>query len=962
MKSARRILIHSALSCILAALASTTVAASAQSPISFTPGPQVTLYPGLISTVAGGGTATPTNGAPATGVAINPLFATTDQNGNLYYADTNACVVYEISNGTISAIAGTGTCGYNGDNVLATQADIYPFLSNVAVDTLGNVYIADAYNSIIRKVTAATGMITTVAGTITVNSGVVQRNFGSTGDNGPANLAQLSRPRGVSVDATGNLYIADTGNGEIRLVSASTGIITTVAGNGGPPPASGDGGLATLAQIGSVRAVAFDSAGNYYIPDINSCVIRKVSATTQIISLYAGNYHCGFSGDNGPATAAQLELPNSGTFDAAGNLYIADTFNAIIRKVNAATGIITTYAGIYNPLVNSSGNSVTNLPAAGDNGAADKAYFGQTYGIAIDPAGNLYVNDSFPGAIRKITPTAFPLAFPTITVGATSPAQTVTVANTGNLPLVFSGIAVSANFVQQPTGGSECSSATPLQPAQECSLHIAYAPSQAGIPLSGTVTLTDNANAQSASPQVIALTGAPALSMTSLTFTPVASATYGMPGTITVSVSSGGAPVTAGSVLFTAPGLQLGTATVNSSGTASLTTPYLPAGSYSVTAAFQASGNYAASSVQIPVSIAPAPLTVTAAAVTRPYGAANPTLSAVITGAVNNDSLTAVVTTPATSTSSPGTYAIIPSVTGAHLADYTVTPVNALLTVNKAAVLAAISSSAPNANLGSAITFTASFAPVTVIMGSNTYVSTGTPTGAVQFLNGATVLATVPLTAGTASYTASGLAAGSYSISAVYGGDANFSGATTPVLAQQVTAPGLTLTANPASLTIAAGQSGSATLSLATAGGLNGAIALACTGLPQNATCTFSPASLTATGSNTPLTTQLTIATSAQTASERPFHSPFHPTGETEIATLAGLLLLCGIGRRTRTLGRGIKLFSLFALAAALMSTTGCGGSSPKTSAAPSTSTVTVTASSGAVASQTATLSVTITH
>ncbi len=790
MKSALRTLMHSALSCTLAALAVPTVAAFAQSPISFTPGPQVTLYPGLISTVAGGGTASPTNGASATSVDIGALFITMDQNGNQYYADTNACVVYEISHGTISAIAGNGICGLSGDTGPATQAEIHPFLSNVAVDTLGNVYIADTLNHLIRKVTVSTGIITTVAGTITVNpSGPAQGSFGFSGDNGPATQAQLWRPYGVSVDPAGNLYIADTDNGRIRMVTASTGIITTVAGTGNQFAVSGDGGPATQAQIGSVRAVYFDNAGNYYIPDISNCVIRKVSAPTQIISLYAGNYHCGFSGDNGPATSAQLELPNSGVFDAAGNLYIADTFNAIIRKVSPNTGIITTYSGIVNPLIDFTGKSVTNLPRSGDNGPADKAYFGQTYGIAIDPADNLYVADTeVPALIRKITSTAAPLTFPATTVGATSAAQMVTVANTGDQPLVFSGIAVSAGFVQQPAGGRECSATATLPPAGECTLHIAYAPVQVGMPVSGTVTLTDNANAQSASPQVIALSAAAA--------------------------------------------------------------------------------------------------------------------------------------------------------------------------VAKAGVLATISSSAPNANLGSAITFTAGFAPVTSTMGANA----GTPTGTVQFLSGATVLATVPLTGGSAAYTTSGLAAGNYSISAVYGGDANFLGATTPVLAQQVTAPGFTLQATPSSITIVAGQSGSATLSVATAGGLNGSIALACSGLPQNATCTFSPASLTANGSNAPLTAQVTIATSAQTARQLPFHSPFGPTGESETAAVAGLFLLCGIGSRTRTLRRGIKLFSLFVLAGALVSMTGCGGSSPKTPTAPSTSTVTITASSGGVAPQTAALSVTVTH
>src|ERR1019366_9345320 len=212
--------------------------------------------------------------------------------------------IRKVSNGVITTVAGNGTSGNIGDNGPATGAQLnYP--TGVAVDSAGNLYIADQYNHRIRKV--SNGVITTVAGSGTA---------GFSGDNGPATSAQLYYPAGVAVDAAGNLYIADQYNHRIRKVS--NGVITTVAGSG-TAGFSGDNGPATSAQLSGPGGVAADSAGNLYIADTSNYRIRKVS--NGVITTAAGG---GSGGDNGPATSAQLNYPAGVAVDSAGNLYIAD--------------------------------------------------------------------------------------------------------------------------------------------------------------------------------------------------------------------------------------------------------------------------------------------------------------------------------------------------------------------------------------------------------------------------------------------------------------------------------------------------------------------------------------------------------------------------------------------------------------------------------------------------------------
>jgi hypothetical protein len=306
-----------------------------------------------------------------------PTSAAVDSAGSLYITEGYSARVRKVTPaGVTTFVAGTGTPGFGGDGGPAATAQLQnPF--DIAVDATGNLYIADAGNSRIRKVTAS-GAISTVAGNGT---------SGFSGDGGQATSAQLNNPRGIALDAAGNLYIADTGNARIRKVTA-TGSISTVAGtsNGSPgnPGNTGDGGPATEARLRSPYGVAVDATGNLYFAEMSASRIRKIDANG-VITTVAGNGTRGFSGDGGLATAAQLNSPLGVALDTAGNLYISDAVAARIRLV-APDGKISTLAG-------------TGIHGStGDGGPASSAQLDSPLRAAVGPSSSLYVVD--PGAQR----------------------------------------------------------------------------------------------------------------------------------------------------------------------------------------------------------------------------------------------------------------------------------------------------------------------------------------------------------------------------------------------------------------------------------------------------------------------------------------------------------------------------------------------------------------------------------
>jgi hypothetical protein len=288
-------------------------------------------------TVAGnGGSGYSGDGGLATSATLNtPLGVGTDLSGNVYIADfsNNRIRKVNVSTGIITTVAGTGSAGYNGDGILATSAALKsPF--DVCTDKFGNIYIADEMNYRVRKITISTGLISTVAGT------------GVAGDGSDGILAtscQLSQPKHIAVDTAGNIYISDYK--KVRKVTITTGLISTIAGtsNGGY---NGDDIPAITAQLGApVGGIALDAAGNIYIADETNHRLRKVTRSTGLITTLAGNGFGGFSSDGIAASSSQLNYPNSVSLDATGNIYIADMNNNRIRKISASTGIISTVAG-----------------------------------------------------------------------------------------------------------------------------------------------------------------------------------------------------------------------------------------------------------------------------------------------------------------------------------------------------------------------------------------------------------------------------------------------------------------------------------------------------------------------------------------------------------------------------------------------------------------------------------------
>ena len=328
----------------------------------------------------------PTNNPVAVAVGSNVTFSVsvTGTGPFSYQWQLNGT---NLPNGIITTVAGNGINGSTGDGGSATNASFAPWA--VAVDATGNVFIADPYNNRIREV-RSNGIITTVAG----NGPNYPARGSYAGDGGQATNASLNGPEGVALDASGNLFIADTSNGRIRRVSTN-GMITTVAGNGAGSY-SGDGGMATNAGF-IPWGVALDASGNLFITDGYNNRIRKVS-TNGIITTVAGNGPSGapgsYSGDGGMATNASLNYPEGVVLDASGNLFIADSYNNRIRKVSS-NGIITTVSG--------TGPSGGTGGYSGDGGTATNASLDDPTGVAVDNYGNLLIADCYNNRIRKVS-------------------------------------------------------------------------------------------------------------------------------------------------------------------------------------------------------------------------------------------------------------------------------------------------------------------------------------------------------------------------------------------------------------------------------------------------------------------------------------------------------------------------------------------------------------------------------
>ncbi len=333
---------------------------------------------GVITRVAGTGTrGNSGDDGPATNAELNlPAGVAVTADGGFLIADTNNNVVRKVSSaGVITRVAGTGTQGKSGDDGPATDAELFG-PQGVAVTADGGFLIADSDNNVVRKVSSA-GVITRVAGTGTQ---------GKSGDDGPATDAELNLPVGVAVTADGGFLIADSDNNVVRKVS-SAGVITRVAGTG-TQGKSGDDGPATDAELNLPVGVAVTADGGFLIADPDNNVVRKVSSAG-VITRVAGTGTQGKSGDDGPATDAELNVPQGVAVTADGGFLIADTGNNVVRKVSSA-GVITRVAG-----TGTAGNS-------GDDGPATDADLNFPVGVAVTADGGFLIADPNNQVVRKV--------------------------------------------------------------------------------------------------------------------------------------------------------------------------------------------------------------------------------------------------------------------------------------------------------------------------------------------------------------------------------------------------------------------------------------------------------------------------------------------------------------------------------------------------------------------------------
>ena len=768
------------------------------------------MVPGAVSIAAGkvGEWTLVNDGGPATQADLYlPSGVVVDGAGNLFIADSHHNRVREVfaagaNAGTITTVAGNGSAGYDGTATVATATSLNQ-PGGVAIDGAGNLYIADTNNNVIRKVNLATGAISTVAGTGAP---------GYTGDGALATAATLNSPEGIAVDAAGDLYIADTNNDAVREVAAATGKIATIAGDGtGAPGFAGDGGLAISAKLNAPYGVALDAAGNLYIADSGNNRVRVVN-TSGNIGTFAGNGTPAYLGDGGAATSAELYSPLGVACDPAGNVYIADARNYVVRKVNAASHIITTIAGANatDTYVDGKGNfsygNGQNGDAFSGGGIATGAGIYAPYGIAVDQAGNLLVAEYFDHLIRKVSANQATLFFqPELWQNQVSSPQNQSIENDGNATLTFSAVAPDPNAAVAASG-TTCTTTSTVAVDASCVVAAEFAPTSTTLtnPLVGNVNLTgDTAN----SPLDISIVGQ-ALGLNGAIVTLTSSlnpSAYGQAVTLNVTVkqdpnSTQGTPT--GTVTysdtFQGATTTLGTQTLDGSGNAGLQVSSLAVGTHVITANYGGDTYYSASASNPLSQVVQEQVTV----VVTNIGGGNPssygatvTFSAAVSvsggipvsGAVSfynngnylgSSTLSGNVATYSTATLPVGSNSITASYTDSNNVTATSSVLKQVVQQNTAT---ALTSSANPVIHGMPVTFT------TVV----TATGTTAPTGTVTFYDGTTQIGTGTLTAsGTttavATFQTSSLAAGTHSITASYGGDANDFTSTSAALSETV--------------------------------------------------------------------------------------------------------------------------------------------------------------------------------
>jgi sugar lactone lactonase YvrE len=753
------------------------------------------------------------DGLPATQAQLYlPGGVAVDGAGNLYIADSlhnrirmvcasaTSSTIYGTSctgAGIITTIAGNGNPSYTGDGGPAASATLND-PGDVALDGAGNLYIADSGNNAIRKIDAATGVMTTIAG----NGTVCGASSDAVGDGCPATQATLKQPQGVTLDAAANLYIADTNNHRIREVSAATGVITTIAGNGfasgnGAGAYNGDGILAVNAELNFPYAVAFDAAGDMYIPDSANNRVREVTAVggaitaASMIATIAGTGNaaataCGAA----PVAANQATVwsPEGVAVDAAGNVYIAETQNAAIRKVSAATGLISTLDQ----------NSCGIFYFAGS--FQTKQLYGPV-GLSLDGNGNLYVADTLNMVVREIQGNFAALDFVTpVRQGSTSATQNETVENDGNASLDLASIVPATNAAVDPTVANSCTAGAALTVNAQCTVGAVFAPAATPtLPANQAETPSIDVNedsqpgvAASNSPLDIELVGTaePVNSTTTTLASNPNPSGFGQSVTFSVTVTTGAgtgnltgtvsiADTFGGTTATLVSGLNL-----DASGAATFSTTALGVGQHSLVAAYGGDTQHFAS------TSAPALIqTVLEATSTSLTSTANPsavgqsvTFTATVSasgggvapdGTVSFIDGSTILATLAINTSGVAQYATATLAAGVHqiTAVYNGDAARQILGSTSAALnqdvqaptTATLTSSFNPSYYGNAVTFTATIPPT----------GAAAPTGTVTFLDGATSIGTATLAGnpGVAAFTTAALSVGTHTITVMYPGD-----------------------------------------------------------------------------------------------------------------------------------------------------------------------------------------------
>ncbi len=667
----------------------------------------------------------------------------------------------------------------------------------VAFDAAGNLYIAERGANLIRRVDGA-GIITVFAG-----NGVQ----GFSGDGGLASSASLDSPRGLAVGPGNTLYIADTHNCRIRSVDLSTRLISTFAGTGACG-GSGDGGPATQAELDRPTALATGTDGALYVADTGDHRIRKVS-TSGTISTVAGSTQ-GLSGDGRPAGEAALDSPQGLAVDAAGNIYISDTHNHELRRVDSGTGLISTIAG--------GGNG----GFAGDGGAAVSSQLALPRGVSLSPTGEIYFSDSANQRVRRIG-----------TDGVIT-----TLAGNGTQGSSGSGGASTSASLNSPSGLVVSSAGLPAF-ADTGNQRVGEITSQQadqtvaglGATLPGTLLLSAPSVVSYGSGNVIASLKTATQATGAVTF---------------LSVSASSSTTLASSTL--------------SSGMASLSTAMLPAGAYSIVATYGGDSDHAAAqSAILALTVSPLQVSAVPDGVHLLYGQAVPALTGTLNGILPRDQQNVSVQflSGAQNLSNAGLYPISASLSGSAAADYVADVASASVVISKAPSVATLALSGTSSPAGTPVSLSAQVVSTTA----------GSPTGTLTFLDGSQVLATEPIAAsGNATFTSTGFPAGAHVLSAAYSGDGNFlpsASAAASLLVGGVTGSGTGVDFTLASTgstnqTVAGGGAVVYAFTTQVQGALSSPITLAAMGLPLGATASFSPAYLPPGG---PGTFTLTITT-----------------------------------------------------------------------------------------------------